>query len=136
MQSRSVRDTFLRYLADNIGDIPVHARRRDTNDPGADQLQMNAVNVEFDDWLTARIAEQRVFVDVIADDEHKAVEWLEVLSSVLEPTIAPILDYTDPANPTDTGAYLVWEREQRFIRVQNDNYCHYALDMTLRSQRR
>lgn len=133
--ARAVRDSFLRYIADNVGGIPVHAQRRDSYDPSTDILEMNAINVKYDDWKFGRIAEQKVYIDILSDDENTAVEWMELIGMILEVGIAPLYDYSDPSNPVSLNRYISWSPELKFIKVANDHYCHYSLELTIHSQR-
>jgi len=131
--SRSIRDTFLHFLADNLT-MPVHNIRRDPTDPSADEIRANAVNVTFLVYNpTNAIGTQTVIVDVINDDELVATEWLQNVYDILSAAfMTPRLDYTDPTNPVSTSTNLYWSRDSvRFTPVSSDFYTRYSLMMPI-----
>jgi len=131
---RSLRDTFLHFLADNLTDVPVHNIRRDKNDPGAGTPQNNAVNVEFlDTQPSTQIGRCVVCIDIINDNELDAVDWAESVFNVLGAAfMTPQLDYTDPANPVRTGTNLYWSREGvKFIPIPSDFYYRLSARLTV-----
>lgn len=132
---KKVRDTFLHFLADNMGTTPVHPIRRDPNDPGGEVLQLNAVNVEFFGVdLDTGVSTFQVAVDCIAEDETSVLNMVNSVWSLLKSAFyTPMLDYTNPASPTSTGRNIMWDRYKvRFKKVANPNYCHYTCLLTLR----
>lgn len=132
---RQCRDTFLHFLADNLGAIPVHNVRRDLSNPGADRYQMNSVNVKFLDVSpSVHIAETLVEIAVINDDELTALAWLksvfDLLSSAYE---TPKMDYTVPASPVATGTMIYWDTNLKFRYIANSNdfYFDYRCMLSL-----
>ena len=133
---RPCRDTFLHFIADNLGGgISVHAKRCDPNDPAADQLQVNAVNIYFLDIELDQIAVETAVIDVINNDENTAVDWVTALWTILHAAyFTPLLDYTVPASPVPAGGNVIWDRKKiRFKRIsKDDNYCHLSCVLPLR----
>lgn len=131
---RNVRDSFLMFLNDNLGGgIPIHAVRRDLSNPNADQLQLNAVNVQFlDPVFNNHIANQPVAVSVVHEDELTAVDWMTQLWDLLRLRMyTELQDYTNPASPVNTGYTLYWIDTLRFRQVESPFYTHFHLRMPL-----
>lgn len=132
---RNVHDTFLRFIADNLVGIPIHAVRRDPNEPSAALLQANALNVEFSDMaLTPGVSVMRVSIDVLNDDSLKAMEWMSALWQLLRASFyVELKDYSDPSNPVALGKRVVWDLDSvRFHLVASTAYAHYSLVLPLK----
>lgn len=130
-----VRDTFLHFLADNLTGIEVHPVRKDPNDPSAELLKLNAVNVEFLGFdLAVDVSGQQVVIDVVNDDERTAVTWVSSLFTLLSAAYyTPKLDYNTPSSPVPTGTNIMWDRKKvRFRKVGNDNYSHFSCVLDLK----
>ena len=133
---RNVRDSFLRFLADNLqtSNIPVHNVRRDTDNPDANQLQNNAVNVTFlNANLTTTVSQQVVSVDVVANNELSAIDWATTLWRILSGAfMTPCLDYTNSSSPVPTGTNVFWNRTSiRFRPVADDFFFRYTATFPL-----
>lgn len=129
---RRPRDTFLKLVADNIGDgITVHPVRRDPDNRTTSNMQMNAINIGFGRVdLGVLLSSIAIKIDVIADSELAAMDMTQQLWLLLSAQMyTPLLDYTDPANPVDTGTTLMWRRV-RFVPVESDAYYQYSATIT------
>lgn len=132
---RNARDTFTHFLADNLVGPTVRQVRRDPNDPSADLLKVNAVNLSFlDVRYRPFVSLQQCVIDVIADDENTAVDWVNLVIELLnEAYYTPLLDYSNPSSPVSAGSNLMWDwGAVNFIRVQNPNYTHYSCTLPLK----
>jgi hypothetical protein len=133
---RQIRDTFLRYIADNIGaGIPIHALRDDPQDPGAGVLQANAINISFLDVRLGNgtaVSTMQVVLDVLNDDENTAVDWMAAVWGVLSAAFyARVKDYTNPSSPVATNKNITWETVP-FKRIASQVYTHYSCVLSLR----
>lgn len=128
---KEVRDTFLKFLADNLPDtVPVHAVRRDPSDPDSDKFKLNAVNVAFLDLtLDSTVSTQTVSVDVVNTNELDALAALNQVWLLLSAAYyTPQLNYTDlTQSPTTTGTNIYWSKNSiKFKPVWSDFYYHYT----------
>jgi hypothetical protein len=132
---REVRDTFLKFLSDNLPNtIPVHAVRRDSKNPSGDKLQMNAVNIEFlSVKLRVTVGCQLCSIDVVADDELAALESVKQVWILLSSAFyTPQLNYSNPSAPVPTGTNVMWKPSNvEFIPVPSDFYFHYTCALKL-----
>jgi hypothetical protein len=131
---QSARDTFLHFLADNLTSVTIHPRRRDANDPSADELAENAVNVEFTGVsFGPDISEQQAAIDVIYTDERTAVDTVAQLWNLFQSAYyTPLLNYTT-LTPVATGTNLMWDKTAvRFRRVYSGDYTHYTCLLPLK----
>jgi hypothetical protein len=131
---RAARDTFLIFLNDNItGGIPIHAVRRSSTDPNADQLQIGAVNVKFlDPEFNNKVAVQPVAIDIVHDDELTALDWANAVWNLLSIRMyTELKDYTNPASPVNTGYTIYWPDTLRFRQVESPFYAHFHLRIPL-----
>lgn len=130
------RDTFLHFLADNLPTATVHFVVRDPNDPSADKLKMNCVNVEFLGYgLAHDISVHDVSVDVVADSTEDAITWMSEVWGLLKAAFyTPLFDYTDPAYPVATGTNLMWDRQVNFRPIYSEYYTHYSAIIGLKFQ--
>jgi hypothetical protein len=121
------------FLSDNLTSIPIHAMRRDTNDPNADLMQTGAVNVKFlDPVFDNQVADQPVAIDIVHDDELTALDWTQQLWNLLSTRFyTPLYDYTIPASPVATGQVVFWNRRLRFRQIESPYYSHFHLRMSL-----
>jgi hypothetical protein len=130
---RAARDTFLRFLGDNLGSVAIHALRRDSNNPNASNLQMNAVNVHFLDSFVDSVSYDTAVVDVIFDDENAGVDAIKSVTDILRASyFTPLLDYTVPASPVPIGGTVSWARKDlKFKSIYNESYCHYSCTLQI-----
>jgi hypothetical protein len=130
---RNARDTFLRFLADNLPSLTVNAIRRDMNDPNSDTLQNNAINIKFlSPTYDNQIAEQPVSIDILNDNELTALDWATQVWNLMSTRFyTPIYDYTTVATPVNTGYVLFWNRKMRFSEIQAPYYSHLNCTITL-----
>lgn len=133
MYIRAVRDTFLHYLSDNLVGIPVHALRYDPDNPGADGIQLNAVNIQFLNVDLDLAGKIQVAVDIVTTNENTAADWMESVWLILGASfMTTVYDYTVPTLPVAQSANLMWARDAiKFRRVSNDNYARYSCVMQL-----
>jgi len=124
---RDARDTFLHFMSDNLS-MPVHAMRCDPNDPSADLLMPNAVNIEFLNVNFDTISVLQVVIDVLNDDENTAADWMESVWQLLRSAFyTTVFNYTVPATPVSQHTNIMWDRGAvKFRRVSNNNYTHYS----------
>jgi hypothetical protein len=132
---RQARDTFLRYLADNLPGVEVRNVRRDKNSLESSRIRTGAVNVQFI-GDASRVNDSNLFttIDVVADDELDAVNMMQTVSSVLnQGGMIPLLDYTDTSNPVRVGtSQLFWNPNQvSFKPVYSDLYSRFSCFMML-----
>lgn len=128
---RAARDTFLRYLADNLPSLTVHNIRVDKDDPKLNEIMLNAVNVAFhnSDFVgPGELSQALVTVDAIYDDELVAIDAVEQISRVLfTAAFAPLMDYTVPAAPVQiSNERLFWDLSLRFKPVHSENFFHLS----------
>ena len=128
---RAARDTFLRYLADNLPQLTIHNIRVDKDDPKLNEIMLNAVNVTFhnSDFVgPSELSQTLVTVDVINDDELVAIDQAEQISQLLfTAAFAPLMDYTVPASPVQIGnERLFWDLSLRFKPVHAENFFHLS----------
>lgn len=132
----AVKDTFLHFFSDNLGtSIPLHPIRRDPNDPSADLLQSNAVNVQFlDTSPQVSVSTQRVVVSVLNDDENTCSDWVDAVWTFLSAAFfTPMYDYTVPTAPVATGSNVMWDSSKtKFKRVISDTYAQYSCVLDLK----
>lgn len=124
-----VRATFSHFIADNVGSVPVHALRHDPNDPGADTLKNNAINIQFLSLYLDTIGNQQIVIDVLNDDENVAADWMWTLWTILRSAFyTTLMDYTtNPTSPVSKNTNLMWEHSSvKFSRVANEYYVHYT----------
>lgn len=129
-----VRDTFLHFIADNLVSIPTHPIRRDPNDPSADLLQSNALNIQFLDISPqVSVSVQRVVVDVLNDDENTCSDWVDSVWALISSSFyTPLCDYTEPTAPIAQGSNVFWDSAKtRFTRVASTMYAHYSCVLDL-----
>lgn len=134
---RATRDTFLHFLYDNLGPIPVHPVRKDKDNPSLNKLADDSVNVQF---LTQRhrvhIGELMVSIDVIHSEELTAVDWTEQVYDLLSSAFyTPKYDYTNPTSPQGTGTNIYWDPDSvNFIPIDNDPFrMHFNCTMSLKT---
>jgi hypothetical protein len=127
------RDTFIRFLADNVGSIPLHTLRSDPNDPGAGVLAENSINIQFLGVDLNLVSTQQVVIDIIHDTEATAVAWLKTVYGLLRSAYyTPLKSYTNPAVPVSQGSNVMWDRDKvNFRRVVDGNYCRYSCVLPL-----
>jgi len=130
---RDVRDTFLKFLDDNLA-MPVKAIRNDPSDPGASVLQTNAINVHFLKLNLDSVATQQVVIDVLNDDENLAVDWMESIWTLLRSAFyTPLYNYSTPSVPVAQNTNVMWDRTSvKFHPVVSDNYTHYSCVLPLK----
>jgi hypothetical protein len=128
---RAARDTFLRYLADNLPSLTIHNIRVDKDDPQLNEIKLNAVNVAFhnaDFAGPSELSQTLVTVDIINDDELIAIDQAEQVSQLLfKAAFAPLMDYTVPGSPVQIGnERLFWSLSLRFRPVHAENFFHLS----------
>lgn len=131
---REVRDSFLKFLADNISQTTVKAVRRDPDDPAADKISVNCVNVSFGRMtLDNQKSTQVAIIDVCADKELDALNIVNQVWQLLSAAyFTPQLNYAIPSSPTPTGSNLYWEKGKvQFNEVYSDFYFHYTCQLSL-----
>lgn len=132
---RQARDTFLRFLSDNLPGIAVHNLRKDTNFPDTSVLQMNAVNVQFlTDYPKVCVSTLTATVDVVSDNELPGIDMATSVFLLMTASgLTPILDYSDPTNPpVPLGSNLFWNPESiKFRPVYGDTYFRHSALITL-----
>jgi hypothetical protein len=127
---RSVRDTFLHFLADNLPGVTVRYLRRDLNDPSADNLAVNALNVQF---LNVELGHIDTHQTVLDTDEAALAAMQSAWEILKAGAYTPLLDYTVPATPVVVGKNVFWDRNKvQFRRLYDDNHCRYTCTLPLR----
>lgn len=131
---RDVRDTFLRFLHDNLTDIPVVAIREDPNDPSASVLKPNAVNIQFLRLSADTVATQQVAIDIIHDTENTAVDWMESVWTLLRSAFyTPLYNYSTPSAPVAQHTNVMWDRTSvKFRPVVSTNFVRYTCVLPLK----
>ena len=132
---RQTRDSFLRFLSDNLPGTKIHAVRRSTTEVDGDKLEMNAVNVKFlASDFSIHISDQLVVIDVVHEDELSAVDLYTQLWQILNKrAYIQKYDYTDPQNPVAVDNVVVyWEPTVRFIPIFNPAYSHWHCTIHLK----
>src|SRR5690349_20942054 len=101
---RQCRDTFLRFLADNLTGITLHNVRFGTSNPADARYQVGAVNVKFlDTDPNPHIGQTTVEICVMNDDELTALDWVKQVYDILSSAYyTPKMDYTNPNSPVAT----------------------------------
>lgn len=132
---RTIRDSFLYFLANNLTGLTIHPVRTDPNSPESAVPAMNAINVHFlNANMGTDVSVQHVAIDVIYDSENDAVDAMTSVWQVLSASFTcPLLDYTDPAAPVriDTNN-IIWDRYSvKFRSLRSDFYCHYTCSLRL-----
>lgn len=128
-------DTFLHFLADNLGSIPVHAIRRDVNNPSNELLRNNAVNIQF---LTVTpgvaLSTWAASIDILHDDENTCRDWLNSVFVLLSSAYyTPMFDYTVPTSPVVVGSNIMWDRDRVvFKRIISETYVHYSCTLQIK----
>lgn len=130
---RDVRDTFLHFLNDNLGSIPVHAVRSDPHNPQAEALKLNTVNIQFLNISLDSIARQQVVIDVLNDNENTAVDWVTSIWQLLRSAFyTPLYNYSTPSSPVAQRSNIMWgQKSVVFRRVASTNYTHYTCILPL-----
>lgn len=132
---RASHDTFLHLLADNLDpSIPVHAVRRDPSDPAADDLQMNAVNVNFMTMdFDIHIGIIQVSIDVLNDDQLAAMDVTKAVWNILSAAFfTRKFDYSSGSPvAVQPATNLYWKTAIKFRPVKNSYYYHYTCLLTI-----
>ncbi len=135
---RNCRDTMTHFIHDNLPEyMPCHPVRRDPADRGADVLAINSVNLSFLNITTGNnttLCTQQLVIDVVHEDENTAVDWVDVVLSLLRAAyFTPMLDYTVSTAPADTDTNIMWDKRRlTFKRITSRFYTHYSLLLSLR----
>lgn len=134
---RNTRDTFLHFLSDNLpAGTVVHAVRRDTNNPAADQLQSNAVNVQF---LTTNPGTPTgttiVDISVVYLNELDALATVFAVWQLLSSAFyTPKLNYSSGTPVPDDGSNVMWHRSKinfKPVTKGGEFYFHFSCLLTL-----
>lgn len=106
----STIDSFVTFLHDELsGVVPVVFQRVDPQNPAAGRLEVNALNVRvLGFYVNGGLADVFVSLDLLADNDRRLWEWIEAVSAVLKPLVAPEYDYT-AQTPTRTGKNIYWD---------------------------
>lgn len=132
---RDTRDTFLHYLKDNLDpSIPVHNVRRDPNNPSAESIRTNSINVQFLGVSPSQTTgTTQVEIAVCHDTEITCLSWVKSLFDILcAQYMAPKFDYTDPSNPVATGTNIFWRVQDVVFRpINREHYFDYRCTLTL-----
>jgi hypothetical protein len=126
-------DSVLRFLADNLVGVPVHAMRFDKNNPASTVFQQNALNVDFLDMVfDTRPSTMTVSFDLIYDKELDAVDAAEkVMTLMNSAAYTPKLDYTNPLSPVAVNGWVYWGTNVRFRQIVADEYAHFNATLML-----
>lgn len=127
--------SFLKHLSTNIPTLLIHYIRHDPDNPSAEALQMNCINVHVLDVAPALQGSTiRVSIDLVYDDETTSWTNLGLVYDLFKATyFAPIQDYAVPTAPVQTGKHVYWDKDKvRFSKVTSGNYCHYSCVLTLK----
>ncbi len=130
----NARDTFLRFLADNLSGIEIHPLRKSTTEVGTDTFKANALNVEFlGVYATYKsTATQDVILTVIHEDENTAAGWIQSIYNLLSSAFyAPMMDYTVPASPVAAKGNVSWESSLTFRPIYNKSVARYECALGL-----
>lgn len=132
---RATHDTFLHLLSDNLDpSIPVHAVRVDPNNPGAGEMETNAVNVQF---LTMdydiHIGVIQVSIDVLHEDQLTAMSFTKSVWDILSAAFyTQKYDYSSgSAVAVSPKTNLYWKTAIKFRPIKNDFYFHYNCTLAL-----
>jgi hypothetical protein len=130
---RNARDTFLRYLADNLPSLTIHPVRFDKNFPGGELLQGNAVNVEFtNSEFTVIENEQIVHIDICHENELTALDWArQVAELLLTAAYVKKLDYSSGTGVNANDGWISWEPHVRFRAVSDLTYFRFSATLRL-----
>ena len=132
---RNVIDSFLKYLATNAPSLNINYLRHEADNPSAEELKLNALNVHVLTVAPAVTGSHiRVSLDLISDNEATFWTQLGLLFDLFKASyFTPILDYTVPSAPVATGKNVYWEGDKvRFSKIASGNYCHYTCVLTLK----
>ena len=134
---RDVRDTFTRFIADNVADaeIPVHQLRRDPLDPATMTLSSNAINIQFLSLSVSFVeSKQDVVLSIVNDSELVALGWTDLVVEILISSyMTSLKDYTDTEAPVLLGSNIYWDRERVVFRpIYTDGYFQYNCNLALR----
>lgn len=136
---QNCRDTFIRYLSDNLPNVNLHAVRQDKDNPANSLVQMNSLNVQFlSSAFSNGTAKQLVSLDVTADNERDAVNTAQVLSDLLRTNASiPKMHYAAGINglvsATPTGSFIYWNPNAVNFKtiVTDGNYYRFNLILPL-----
>ncbi len=124
-------DTFIEYLAENLGGIPVHWRHQTPNDENADSFKQGALNVKVLGYFQDGSLEYAlVSLDLLGSDERTVLGQLTAVRDLLiQEQVTPEYDYANPDNPFPTGLAVSWDGDTvRFLNVrtpQGTRYVHF-----------
>lgn len=129
-----VRDSFLRYLRDNLSSsIKIHAIRADKNNPSQDIQQLNAINIEFLGLNLQWVGSQQVSIDVMYDDELECQDIMYKLWDLFKTSFyMPLYDYTNPASPVLIPQRALSFSSLYFKKLPRSEYAHYNCIAELR----
>jgi hypothetical protein len=130
---RATRDTFLKFLADNLSET-IHPVRRDPDKPDSDLLQMGAVNVQFlNPDYSVHVSDQIVSIDVVHENELSALDMATNVWKLLSTRFyTPKYDYTVPSSPVALGDVIFWSEPIRFRPVHSPKYFHLHCRLALK----
>jgi hypothetical protein len=134
---RNTRDTFLRFLADNLTGVTVNAVRRDTSRPDGDKLVTNAVNVKFlNENFDVHVPELIAVIDVIHEDELTAEDMVRQVWEVLSARFfTEKYSYSNPSSPVRVAGNVCWDRDAiKFRPINSPFYAHYTCRLPLYHQ--
>lgn len=129
-----VRDTFLRYLRDNISSsINIHAVRNDKNNPSQVDQRLNAINVEFLGLDMQWAGMQQVSIDVMFDDELECESVVYQLWDLFKSSFyIPLRDYSNPSSPVLIPQRSLYFEKMYFRKLPRTEYAHYSAIIELR----
>lgn len=131
----NARDTFLKFLGDNLTGIDIHPLRKSTSEVNTDTIKINALNVEFLGVSASyrHLASQTVILSVIHENEATAIEWIQTIYNLLSSAFyTPLLSYTVPSAPVAANGNLSWKStDVSFRSIPSGRFARYecALDL-------
>lgn len=131
---QEVRDTFVRYIADNLPGQRVHFVRQDSDYPEAQYLETNAINVTFRSLAgDGNVGRQTTVIDLVFEDEDNLIAAYTQLRDILRSSFyTPAYSYAVPSAPVALGYNVIWGRNISFQRVVTEGHlCRYSAQFQL-----
>jgi hypothetical protein len=133
---RAARETFLKFVADNLPDYKVVNVRFDKVHPAHSDFSQNAINIEFifDRPSVSGPSGLQCSIDIIYDDELTAIDAATALWKLLAASeVTPLKSFAaDVSNPTLLGTNLRWDsRQVKFNKLVSELFFRYNCHLYL-----
>lgn len=132
---RNTIDSFIKFLSNELINVPLHILRSDPNKPENSQLQLNAVNLYFlQSSYDRHISGLEASIDVVYEDELVGIGVKDQLWQILRKTFyIPKYNYLISSNPVLLNSNIYWDSDAvRFRLITRDNYTHFSCTLFLR----